>query len=297
MVFRKLAVDAVNRATATYDGVAGKSINVAKVLHALGEKPVAVGFLGGERGKRILAVLEERGIANDFVDTGVPTRQCITVIDESAAEHTELVEESRPVPKEAYTKLRNIIQKRARSCGALVLSGTITPGGPVDLYFQLTRVGKARGALCVVDAQGPVLVKALEAGPGLIKPNRAELAATVGQTLNNARELQCAMQELCERGAERIVVTAGKDATIAFDGRAFWRIAPPKIRALNPIGSGDAFTAGLVWRLLRGDDLGEACRWASAVGAANALTIMAGEIHRKDVARLAKNIDVTRVKF
>ena len=51
----------------------------------------------------------------------------------------------------------------------------------------------------------------------------------------------------------------------------------PRVRVVNPIGSGDAFTAGLVSRLVRGDDLGEACRWGTAVGAANALTPMAGE--------------------
>ena len=48
MVFRKLTVDAVNRAAVTCDGVAGKSINVAKVLRALGATPVAAGFLGDD---------------------------------------------------------------------------------------------------------------------------------------------------------------------------------------------------------------------------------------------------------
>ena len=36
MVFRKLTLDAVNRAATTLDGAAGKSINVAKVLKTLG---------------------------------------------------------------------------------------------------------------------------------------------------------------------------------------------------------------------------------------------------------------------
>ena len=72
------------------------------------------------------------------------------------------------------------------------------------------------------------------------------------------------MRELCERGAQRVVITAGKEPALAFDGRSFWRVQAPRIEALNPIGSGDAFTAGLVWRLLRGEDLGEACRWGSA---------------------------------
>jgi fructose-1-phosphate kinase PfkB-like protein len=64
---------------------------------------------------------------------------------------------------------------------------------------------------------------------------------------------------------------------------------------VNPIGSGDAFTAGVVWRLLRGDDLGEACRWGAAAGAANALTPQPGELNRKDVTRLAKEVRVWRI--
>ena len=105
-----------------------------------------------------------------------------------------------------------------------------------------------------------------------------------------------AMRELCERGAQRVVITAGKQPSLAFDGRSFWRIRPPRIQPLNPIGSGDAFTAGLVWRLLRGEDLGEACRWGSASGTANALTIMAGEVHLNDVERLVREVVVEPVK-
>ena len=92
-----------------------------------------------------------------------------------------------------------------------------------------------------------------------------------------------------------MVVTAGKDPTLAFDGKRFWKVLAPRIDAVNPIGSGDAFAAGLVWRLLRGEDLGEACRWAAAVGAANALTPMAGEVYQDDVNRLAGQVNVERL--
>jgi fructose-1-phosphate kinase PfkB-like protein len=49
-----------------------------------------------------------------------------------------------------------------------------------------------------------------------------------------------------------------------------------------------------VWRLVRGDDLGEAARWGSAAGAANALTTMAGEVNREDLDRLAAEVTVAR---
>jgi tagatose 6-phosphate kinase len=292
MVFRRLALDAVNRAAQTLDGAAGKSINTAKVLRALGERPVATGFLGGAPGEFIRSTLQASGVELDFVTVDAPTRQCITVIDDAAQTHTELVEESRAVPHQAYEQLAQVVRRRADQCRAVVMSGTITPGGPVDLYATCARLAGATGALTAVDAQGPPLREALGVGPGLVKPNRAELAATVGRDLPDELSVQSAMRELHERGAARVVVTAGREPSLAYDGRRFWRVTGPRIQAANPIGSGDSFTAGLVWRLLRGDDLGEACRWGQAAGTANALTLMPGDLSASDVERLSRQMVV-----
>ena len=297
MVLRKLTLDAVNRAVTTLDGAAGKSVNVAKVLKALGEHPVATGFLGGDRGEELRTLLAAQGIELDFVPVASRTRQCITLLDKSAGTHTELVEESQPVTTTDYENLMSVIQRRVTSCRAVIMSGTIAPGGPADLYSHATRLAHEAGALSVVDAQGPALIEALRARPGVVKPNRLELAATVKRELGDEAAVISAMRELGERGAQRVVVTAGKEPTLAFDGRSFWTVRVPRIDVVNPIGSGDAFAAGLLWRLLRGEDLGEACRWAAAVGAANALTTMAGEVHPDDVKRLAGQVTAERLHF
>jgi tagatose 6-phosphate kinase len=295
MIFRKLTPDAVNRALTTLDGVAGKAINVAKILKALGAHPVATGFLGGQRGEFLRAAMAEKQIESDFVTVRAPTRQCITVIDESAGTHTELVEESRPVTPADFAKFMAVIRRRIAGCRAAVMSGTIASGCPATLYRDCVRLAENAGAVSVVDAQGAALTGALKAKPGLVKPNRPELAATVGRELKSEADVMRAMRELCERGAQRVIVTAGREPALAFDGKFFRRIITPRIRVVNPIGSGDAFTAGVVWRLLRGDDLGEACRWGAAAGAANALTPLPGELNRKDAARLAKEVRVRRI--
>ena len=290
MVFRNLALDEVNRAVMTLDGVAGKAVNVAKVLQAIGERPVALGFLGGERGKTLKTALQQRRIEMEFVETAAPTRQCITVIEQSAGVQTELVEESGRVRSADYGALFASVRRRLKGAKALVMSGTLTPGGPEEFYARCVRLAHDESVLSIVDAKGAPLVAAIKAAPGLVKPNRAELAITVGRNLRDERDTIKAMRELHIRGAERIVVTAGKQPTLAFDGRTIWRIDPPGINVVNPIGSGDAFTAALVWRLLKGDDLGEACRWGSAAGAANALTLMAGEIKPSIVQQLVCQI-------
>jgi tagatose 6-phosphate kinase len=296
MVFRRLMLDAVNRAVTTVDGAAGKSVNVAKVLQALGEQPVAVGFLGGDRGESVRSVLADQGIELDFVKVGARTRQCITVLDQAAGKTTELVEEAQAVSAADYDALMRIIRGRVQGSRAVIMSGTIAPGGPMDLYLHGTQLARQAGALAVVDAQGAALVEALKAAPGLVKPNRMELAATLGRDFRDEADILLGMKELGERGAQQVAVTAGSGPTLAFDGRAYWRIQAPRIGVVNPIGSGDAFTAGLVWRLLRGDDLGEACRWAAATGTANALTLMAGDVRRDDVERLAKQVTVEVVQ-
>ena len=247
-------------------------------VEGAGRVPVATGFLGGDRGEELQALLGRRGIEMDFVPVGARTRQCVTLLDKSSGTQTELVEESQPVAASDYDKLMSVIRRRVAGCRAVVMSGTITPGGPVDLYFHCTQLAHEADAISVVDAQGTPLREALRAGPGVVKPNRSELAATMQRDLHDEAAVMAAMRELGERGAQRVVVTAGKEPTLGFDGSSFWRVQAPRIDEVNPIGSGDAFAAGLLWRLLRGEDLGEACRWGAAVGAANALTMMAGEV-------------------
>jgi tagatose 6-phosphate kinase len=295
MVFDQLRLDAVNRAAVTVDGAAGKSINVAKVLRVLGEQPKVITLLGGHRGAFLHARLTERGIEVEATGVPVQTRQCVTVIDRAAGTHTELVEESSAVDPRAFDSLLESIQQFMPQCQAAVMSGTIAPGGPATLYLECTRLAREAGVLSVVDAQGAALLESLAEGPGLVKPNRAELAASVGRKLGDEQAVMEAMREMGDRGARHVVVTAGREATLALEGRTFWRIVSPSIKAVNPIGSGDAFTAGLVWRLVRGDDLGEACRWATAVGTANALTLMAGEVDRSAVDRLVREVAVERL--
>lgn len=294
MIFPTLALDQVNRATRTLDGAAGKSINVAKVLQDLGAKPFALTFLGGPRGDQLLALLQKRGVDIEAVTVAAPTRECVTVIDEAAGTITELVEESQPVAAGHYDALLAMVERRLPGMQAVVMSGTIAQGGPAHLYQRCTQLAHQAGALTVIDASGAPLLEALTAGPYLVKPNRAELENTFGRQLRAENELVAAMRELQARGARRVVITAGSESALACDGEQLWRVVPPQIAALNPIGSGDAFTAAMAWRLIQGDALDQACRWGSAAGAANALTPMAGEVRREDVEALVGEVRVDR---
>lgn len=295
MAFERLKLDAVNRAAELRESASGKSINVALMLRTLGADVLATGFLGGEPGRFIRRELDAATIAHEFVEVGPATRTCVTVLDRATAAATELVEETRPVEPRAYDQLLKVVDANLWRCRALVLSGSLPPAAPQDFYARCTKLARAANVPVVLDGRGEPLRQALVEKPTVVKPNRHELAETVAIPVDTEDGLRAAVQELLARGPEWAVITDGPRDAIASDGRAFWRVTPPRIEPVNPIGSGDAFAAGMAFALQRGSGLDDACRLGAACGAANALSSPPGHARPEDVAALLPRVTVSKM--
>jgi len=291
MVFKKLEIGEVNRAVEVHQDVAGKSVNVAKVLAALQKQVRATGFVGGERGQFIRQELDRRRIGHDFVMVQAQTRLCVTILDQGAGTITELVEESQAVAESAWDELLAKVGKLSQA-RMLILSGTLAGGARPTFYRQCM---ESTQLPAIVDTQGQVLLESLKARPLVAKPNRKELGVALGLSVDTDSSLQHAMIELVELGAKNAVITLGAEGAMAFDGQEFFHINSPKVEAVNSVGSGDAFTAGLAAALVDGQNLSEACRLGAACGAANAMTLMAGEVRAEDVKTLLEQTTVRRV--
>jgi tagatose 6-phosphate kinase len=295
LTFDHVEIDAVNRARSVLQYASGKSVNVAKILHILGRDPLALGILGGDSGKFIRRALDRAGVRHDFLEVTPPTRTCTTVIDGATRTVTELVEESTAVPATIYeallSKLRSLLSDG--DVQAVVLSGTLTPGAPVDFYANCVAAGAALNIPVVLDAKGEPLKRALAARPTVVKPNRRELADTVGAKVDTEESLKDAMREVVAAGPRWCIVTAGPASTIVSDGKSFWRVSSPKVPVVSPIGSGDSFAAGLTAGIVAGQSVPEACRLAAACGAANAMTPYSGHLRREDVELLLPQVEVS----
>jgi tagatose 6-phosphate kinase len=282
LVLDRLKVDDVNRAVDVHEYASGKAVNVARVLTVLGASPLAVGFRGGRRGDVLLEDLNRAAVPHDFVPTTAQTRLCTTVIDRSAGTATELVEESPAASPSEWKELVTRIDARIAAAKAAVFAGTLAPGAPAD--FLARWIG--RSPLTVIDAKGDPLRTALQAadrGRLIAKLNRDEFAATINEDLSTDAALHAALRRHAPASGW-LIVTLGKSGALALaDGRLF-RATPPTIQPVSAVGSGDAFTAGLVAGLSRGPEY--ALRLASACGAANALTPHSGHLNRADVVRL-----------
>jgi fructose-1-phosphate kinase PfkB-like protein len=136
---------------------------------------------------------------------------------------------------------------------------------------------------CLVDASGALLRSAADARPFLVKPNREELEALLGDRIDGVGAAAAAARRLCTRGIGMVVVSLGAEgALLASGGRVCHAVAPPQ-PAGNTVGSGDCLLAGIAVGLARGLPLDEVLRLGVACGAANAMSIEHGYMRREHV--------------
>ena len=215
----------------------GKGVNVARILHALGEPVVATGLVGGATGGRIRTLLDAEGVPHAFATVDGESRRTLTVVDPSAA--TGFWEPGPAVPLEGWIALCHRFTELLGGARAVVLAGSLPPGVPPDAYARLTGLARAAGVPVVLDAEGEPLRHGLAAGPDLVKPNAAELAGLVGPVddpVDAVRRL----------GAVAVVASLGPDGLLASTPDGRWRAYLPEPVGGNPTGAGDACVAALV---------------------------------------------------
>lgn len=294
MIFRKLEINEVNRAAEVRDYASGKSPNVARVLKSLGASPVEMGFVGGDRGRMLVADLKCAGIECDFVTVAAPTRLCTTVIDQATGTATELVEESSPIEEAGWRELDRRIESHLPNAQICVFSGSLPPKAPQDFYARWVQEAGHRGIRVILDARGEPLRLAITNPNCIAKLNRQELAMTLDRSFASERAFHDAVGELASRCAGAII-TMGSHGALASDGSQFWKLTPPEVKAISAVGSGDAFAAGLAFALARGGTLFEGLPMAAACGAANAMTALAGHIETSEIEGLLKKVRVEQI--
>jgi len=158
------------------------------------------------------------------------------------------------------------VQALLPSATALVFAGSMAPGYPAGYPAHLASMARKSGVPVLLDVQGPVLLDTLAARPAVVKINLAEFAATflpgrlsggehggvVAEALVSA-DIMNAVSEVSRDHATSFVLTRGAESILlARDGDVRSRPVPalPAEQIINPIGSGDAFLAGMLAQLL-----------------------------------------------
>lgn len=292
MEFNRLTMNAVNRAHTVRQYASGKSINAARILQTLGIPVLATGFLGGHTGQACREDLERSGIMHRFVVVATSTRMCMTLIDHALGSATELVEEAAKVDDKDYDRLLQTLDELLVGARVLLLCGTLPQQADPGFYRDCLVLARRAGVATIVDTRATPLRLSLSQHPTVVKLNESELSQTVENALADDDSRRRAMQRLVELGAGWVIVTRGAQPTWVCQGDQRWEVSVPKVPVISPIGSGDAFAAGLAAGLVQGQSVLQACRLGTACGAANAMTALAGHANRSEIDRLLKFVEV-----
>lgn len=268
----------------------GGGVNVSRVLQRLGVPSRAWIAAGGPTGEELAGLLEDEGVSPVVHRVDGITRESISVTDDKRGDQYRIVLPGPTVS--GASEMVDAIVELGASADVVVLSGSLAPGLPDDLYASICeRLGDTT---TVVDTKGEALARVVEGHADVIKPSRRELASLVEWTPADEGEIVLAARRVLERGAVgALVVSLGGDGAVLVErsGEVTW-YDPPAVDVVSTVGSGDSMVAGIVAGMTRGRGLVEAVGDGVAAGSAAVLTPGTDLCRVEDVDRLRPQVSM-----
>lgn len=250
----------------------GQGYWLARSVERLGESVVLCATIGGEVGDVLAPLLDSQaGIELVAVRQSAPS--AVSMYDRRSGMR-EVIARSEPGPidRHAVDELYSLTLAHAIGRGCCVLAGNNDTGViPPHYYGRLCSDLTAVGVPIIADIHGPELAEALDSAPiRLVKLSDEDLREDDPAGCSTEHGLATAVCELAERVPNDLVVTRGPDrpAAARIDTR-WYRVAPPRLAAVDWRGSGDAMTAAMAVAHVRGRTGPDLLRFGAAAGAAS----------------------------
>jgi 6-phosphofructokinase 2 len=270
----------------------GKGIDVSRAIHEMGGITIAYGFVGGSQGRALEILLDEEGVPFSLTPIRQETRTNFIITDTVTSHQTRIVAPGPHISKKEFERFYRKMKQLRPAPDLLVAGGSVPPGIPDDIYYDIITEAKGFGVKTILDTAGQWLKEGIKAKPYLIKPNVHEAEEILERELNTEEKIIKAAFDLLEMGIEIVVISRGKDGIIAVNRENIFKAVPPPVKVRSAVGAGDCTIAGLTLRLAYGEPLLEACRLAVAMGTAAVLTPGTKLCRRADVEKLLPQIKV-----
>jgi len=143
----------------------------------------------------------------------------------------------------------------------------------------------------VLDAAGPDLAAALDAGVFMVKPSLGEMRALSGSALTTMAEVEaCARQWVARGQAQVVAVSMGERGALMVTALRTDYAPALKVPVVSAVGAGDSFVAGMVYGLWADRDLAQAFVWGVASASAALASSGTGLCALADVQTLVPTV-------
>ena len=289
-------LDAVNRGQAMQFDPGGKGVNVASFLADAGYAVTATGFLGEENPTLFERLFARKGITDAFIRIPGHTRTGVKIVDEVQQQTTDINMLGQAPPPEAVDVLLAQLEDLAASHEWFVLTGSLPPGVPTDIYATIIQRVQARGKHVVLDTSEAALRAAAPAGPTVIKPNRLELQQLLGLEIVGLPAIDAAARQLLETGTQLVVISMGAEGALFVNRERSLLATPPQVVVKSTVGAGDAMVAGIVAGHIAGLDLEACARQATAFSVGKITRIGPHLPPPEELARYPQQVVIQQVR-
>lgn len=291
-----LKINHYNKVLVAHTTSGGKGINVSKAVRGCGKETIAIGFLGGGRGRMIEEELRGLGITTNFWHIEEKTRSNTIISDKETGQHTLLSETGPKITEYDLEMLKSIFYRVMSQCTVVTLSGSLPRGVPVNIYGDLISIAKEREVKTILNTSGEQFIKGLEKKPFLAKPDLRESNRVFGIEIDNEKDAIKAAKEVVQRGAEIGVVSLQNEKDVIATQDEIWFAESTYHKIVNIIGAGDALVAGFAVALSEeGKNLKEAIEFSMACALASALREEEEFNSREEVEKCLRCVSVKKI--
>ena len=279
----------VMRARTVENTPGGKGIHVANVATILDEECLVTGFLGGKTGEFIEERLKRYGIKSDFVKIKGETRECLAITTDDLIQ-TEILEPGPVIDEKEQVKFKEKFNELSESANIIVISGSVPQNIKVTFYRDLIEIANKKNKRVLLDTSGKLLDEGIKGKPYFIKPNRDEIEVLTGRKIQSTNDAINEIKNFQNEGIEFVVISLGEEGAVVGFNKKIYKVSVPKVNAINPVGSGDSYVAGIAIGLARNYDIKDVLKLASACGTANAMEKETGSVKKEVVDELINKI-------
>jgi sugar/nucleoside kinase (ribokinase family) len=276
----------------------GCAANVAIDLAIQGVGVEVLGCVGRDAdGLMLQTLLQDRGVRSDrliWVDDYPTSKTIILLIEGEDRRYFHLFGANSKFSAE-HIDFDWLSTLDVFYLGGLFAMPSLSPEHLIEA-LKFCRANEITTVVDVVIPRSFAGAKSIEALLPLVDcfiPNDEEAAQISGCSAPHD-QLKC----LNDMGAHTAIITKGKLGTVALKDGEIWEAGIYELPAVDPTGAGDAFASGIIVGLLRGWEMPETLRYASAIGASAVRAVgTTTSVFREDEAlefMSAHSLDITR---
>lgn len=293
--YSELNLSSVNRNGKLIFKAGGKGININRQLNKLGLKNIALLFTGGINGKLLRESLQNEKINYSEIITKNETRDAAIIIDESKSKVYSFFRSDTEITATEVESFILKMEKMIATCEIVVFSGS-SPSKTADIIFpEGIRIANRLDKISICDTYGNHFKECIDAAPTIIHNNFDEIISSLNLSMDSESDILSVLNLFYKKGIKQAFLTNAEKQFYAMNFDFHYRITLPKIDVKDSTGSGDAFTAGLIYGWQKKSIFEEQLRFATTLGICNAKSIEVCDVSFEDAISISDQIIISPI--